>query len=74
MKKAILAFIAIALVVSGVAAQGKVVLNVLNYQQADQAGYQEDVAIWQKFQKDNPDITLNMEVLFNEPYHQKLQA
>ncbi len=74
MKKAMLVFIAIALVVSGVAAQGKVVLNVLNYQQADQAGYQEDVAIWQKFQKDNPDITLNMEVLFNEPYHQKLQA
>ena len=49
-------------------------LNVLNYQQADQAGYQEDVAIWQKFQADNPDITLNMEVLFNDPYHQKLEA
>jgi raffinose/stachyose/melibiose transport system substrate-binding protein len=74
MKKVILALMAIALLVAGAAAQEKVTLNVLNYQQADQAGYQEDVAIWQKFQADNPDITLNMEVLFNEPYHQKLQA
>ncbi len=74
MKKAVLAFAMVALVVSGVCAQEKVTLNVFNYQQADQAGYQEDVAIWQKFQADNPDITLNMEVLFNEPYHQKLQA
>jgi raffinose/stachyose/melibiose transport system substrate-binding protein len=64
----------IAVIAAGVAAQEKVTLNVLNYQQADQAGYQEDVAIWQKFQADNPDITLNMEVLFNDPYHQKLQA
>lgn len=74
MKRAIFALIAIALVLGGVFAQEKVMLNVMNYQQADQAGYQEDVAIWKKFQADNPDITLNMEVLFNEPYHQKLQA
>ncbi|HWP67649.1 MAG TPA: carbohydrate ABC transporter substrate-binding protein, partial [Rectinemataceae bacterium] len=74
MKRAIFALIAIALVLGGAFAQEKVTLNVMNYQQADQAGYQEDVAIWKKFQADNPDITLNMEVLFNEPYHQKLQA
>jgi len=55
-------------------AQEKVTLNVLNYQQADQAGYQEDVAIWEKFQKDNPDIKLNIEVLFQRAYHQKLQV
>ncbi|MCE5255520.1 MAG: extracellular solute-binding protein [Spirochaetaceae bacterium] len=74
MKKAIFALVAFAVLITGVFAQEKVTLNVMNYQQADQAGYQEDVAIWKKFEADNPDITLNMEVLFNEPYHQKLQA
>ncbi len=74
MKKATLVLLTLVVALSVAVAQEKVTLNVLNYQQADQAGYQEDVAIWQKFQKDNPDITLNMEVLFNEPYHQKLQA
>jgi len=74
MKKTIFAVVVFALLSVGVFAQEKVTLNVLNYQQADQAGYQEDVAIWKKFQADNPDIILNMEVLFNEPYHQKLQA
>jgi raffinose/stachyose/melibiose transport system substrate-binding protein len=74
MKRMMVAVMMIAVIAAGVAAQEKVTLNVLNYQQADQAGYQEDVAIWQKFQADNPDITLNMEVLFNDPYHQKLQA
>lgn len=74
MKKAIFALAMVVLVISGLWAQEKVTLNVMNYQQADQSGYQEDVAIWKKFQADNPDITLNIEVLFNEPYHQKLQA
>ncbi len=73
MKRAVLCLM-MALAAFSLFAQEKVTLNVFNYQQADQAGYQEDVAIWEKFQKDNPDITLNMEVLFNEPYHQKLQA
>ena len=74
MKRVIIALLMIAVVAAGVVAQEKVTLNVLNYQQADQAGYQEDVKIWQDFQAQNPDITLNMEVLFNDPYHQKLQA
>jgi len=73
MKRAILCLM-LALAAFGAFAQDKVTLNVFNYQQADQAGYKEDVAIWEKFQKDNPDIVLNMEVLFNDPYHQKLQA
>ena len=73
MKRAILCLM-LALAAFGAFAQEKVTLNVFNYQQADQAGYKEDVAIWEKFQKDNPDIVLNMEVLFNDPYHQKLQA
>ena len=72
MKKALLVFLTLMMVLGAVVAQEKVTLNVLNYQQADQAGYQEDVAIWEKFQKENPDIKLNIEVLFSEPYHQKL--
>lgn len=74
MKRVTIALLVVALALTSAFAQEKVTLNVLNYQQADQAGYQEDVAIWQKFQDTNPDITLNMEVLFNEPYHQKLQT
>jgi raffinose/stachyose/melibiose transport system substrate-binding protein len=74
MKKLLIAMLVISMAVAGGFAQEKVTLNVMNYQQADQAGYAEDVAIWQKFQQENPDITLNIEVLFNDPYHQKLQA
>ncbi|MDA8409631.1 MAG: extracellular solute-binding protein [Treponema sp.] len=71
MKKVIIALMMVAVTFGAMA---QVSLNVLNYQQADQAGYQEDVQIWQDFQTQNPDIKLNMEVLFNDPYHQKLQA
>jgi len=71
MKRAIVALLMAA---ATFGAMAQVTLNVLNYQQADQAGYQEDVQIWQDFQTQNPDIKLNMEVLFNDPYHQKLEA
>ena len=46
MKKALLSLLTLFVVLCAVVAQEKVTLNVLNYQQADQAGYQEDVAIW----------------------------
>lgn len=72
---ALLAALVVAgLVLGGCAKKPKVTLKVLNYQQADQAGYNEDVQIWKDFQKANPDIKLDIEVLFNDPYHQKLQA
>lgn len=74
MKKALLSLAMVAALAAGVSAQETVTLNVLNYQQADQAGYNEDVKIWEDFQKANPDIKLNMEVLFNDPYHQKLET
>jgi len=74
MKKALLSLAMVAVIAAGVSAQETVTLNVLNYQQADQAGYNEDVKIWEDFQKANPDIKLNMEVLFNDPYHQKLET
>jgi raffinose/stachyose/melibiose transport system substrate-binding protein len=78
-KKVLFALLAVALIgslaLTGCQKKPKVVtLKVLNYQQADQAGYQEDVKIWEDFQKANPDIKLEMEVLFNDPYHQKLEA
>ena len=71
MKKLIIVALMIAVAAS---LQAQVTLKVLNYQQADQAGYLEDVAIWERFQTLNPDIKLEMEVLFNDPYHEKLQA
>lgn len=74
MKKALLSLAMVAVIAAGVSAQETVTLNVLNYQQADQAGYKEDVKIWEDFQKANPDIKLNIEVLFNDPYHQKLET
>lgn len=49
-------------------------LKVLYYIDATQAGYAEDQAIWAKFEKDNPDIKIEKEELFNEPFHQKMQA
>ena len=49
-------------------------LNFLYYIDATQAGYDEDQAYWQKFKDDNPDINLQMEILFSQAYHQKLAA
>ena len=49
-------------------------LNFLYYIDATQAGYEEDQAYWQKFKDDNPDINLQMEILFSQAYHQKLSA
>ncbi len=52
----------------------KIPLRFLYYIDASQTGYAEDQAIWQKFKDDNPDIDLQMEILFNNPYHEKLGA
>jgi len=49
-------------------------LNFLYYIDATAAGYADDKAIWDKFKADNPDIDLQMEILFNEPFHQKVSA
>ncbi len=74
MNKKIIAILMVALVAfaSGVFAQEKVTLNVLNYADATQAGYSDEVALWAKFQADNPDITIVKEELNNEPFHQKV--
>jgi raffinose/stachyose/melibiose transport system substrate-binding protein len=69
----LIAVLAIGLLVVGCAKKPEV-LKVLYYIDATQAGYAEDQAIWAKFQKDNPDIKLEKEELFNEPFHEKMQA
>lgn len=50
-------------------------LKFLYYADATQAGYQEDMDEFiQKFKDDNPDIDLQVEILFSQAYHQKLGA
>jgi raffinose/stachyose/melibiose transport system substrate-binding protein len=52
----------------------KTTLNFYYYIDATQAGYEEDQAFWQQFKDDNPDIDLQMEMLFSQAYHEKLLA
>lgn len=73
MKRLIIATLMVAVVALGAMAQ-KTTLNVLYYIDATQAGYDVDQGIWAKFQADNPDIDLQKEELFSEPFHQKMQA
>lgn len=47
-----------------------VTVTILDYQDATSPGYAANVALWEKFQKDNPDITIVKEELFNEPFHE----
>jgi raffinose/stachyose/melibiose transport system substrate-binding protein len=50
-------------------------LKFLYYADATQAGYQEDMDEFiGKFKQDNPDIDLQVEILFSQAYHQKLGA
>lgn len=73
MKKGIIVLLMIAVVAFSAFAQ-KTTLNFLYYIDATQAGYEEDMAYWQKFRDDNPDIDLQMEMLFSQAYHQKLSS
>jgi len=53
----------------------KTTLNVLYYVDATVSGLRRRTqAIWAKFQANNPDIDLQKEELFSEPFHQKMQA
>lgn len=73
MKKLIIAMLMVTVVALGAMAQ-KTTLNVLYYVDATVAGYDVDQAIWAKFEAQNPDIDLQKEELFSEPFHQKFQA
>jgi raffinose/stachyose/melibiose transport system substrate-binding protein len=52
-----------------------ITLTVLNYLDMSEPNSANEVTmIWDKFAKDNPDIKLVREDLFNEPFHQKTEA
>jgi raffinose/stachyose/melibiose transport system substrate-binding protein len=73
MKKYLL-FAIVLLAFTAIGAGAQTTLNFLWYQDATSAGYSTDVAIWQKFKTDNPDINVNQEILFSNAYHDKLTA
>jgi raffinose/stachyose/melibiose transport system substrate-binding protein len=73
MKKGIIVLLMIAVVAFNAFAE-KTTLNFLYYIDATQAGYAEDMDFWQKFKDANPDIDLQMEMLFSQAYHQKLSS
>ena len=55
--------------------EGKVKLTVLNYMDMTSANSADEVdAVWKAFEKANPDIQIEREDLFNEPFHQKTEA
>jgi raffinose/stachyose/melibiose transport system substrate-binding protein len=67
--------LALVMLLAGCDSSGeKVTLKVLHYIDATSAGYADDVAIWDKFIAANPNVTLEKEELFNEPFHQKTEA
>ncbi|MDR2897327.1 MAG: hypothetical protein LBU99_00825, partial [Spirochaetaceae bacterium] len=53
----------------------KTLLKVLNYRDMTQANAtDEDVQIWNPFRTKNPDVTVELENLFLEPFHQRTAA
>ena len=56
-------------------AKGQVTLNVLNYIDMSEPNSANEVRlVWEKFEKENPDIKIVREDLFNEPFHYKTEA
>ena len=50
-------------------------LRVYNYLDATSPGaYREIEEIWKAFERNNPDIVIEREDMFGEPFHQKLEA
>ncbi len=74
MKRIVVFLSLIAFLAASAFSQEKVKLTVLNQIDATQAGYAEDREIWAKFQAENPDIVIEKEELFNEPFHDKVRA
>jgi raffinose/stachyose/melibiose transport system substrate-binding protein len=56
------------------ASNSKVTLSLYNYVDVSSPDYNVFKQLLAAFEQANPDITLNVQNLFNEPYHQKLQA
>ena len=74
MKRILILGVALMMLVAVSISAQKTTLTFLWYQDATSAGWSTDVAIWQKFKDDNPDIDLQQEILFSEAYHNKLSA
>lgn len=56
-------------------ADGKAVVRVLNYYDMTQPNAVAEIeVIWDAFAKNNPNITIEREDLFGEPFHQKTEA
>ncbi|MDR2476326.1 MAG: extracellular solute-binding protein [Treponema sp.] len=56
-------------------ASGKITLNVLNYIDLTSPNSAGEIEfIWDGFTSRNSDITINREDLYNEPYHNKIEA
>jgi raffinose/stachyose/melibiose transport system substrate-binding protein len=72
MKKVVITALMIVAVALGLSAQ--VTLKVLDYQDATQAGYADYKKIWDDFAAKYPNIKIEREELFNEPFHQKTEA
>jgi raffinose/stachyose/melibiose transport system substrate-binding protein len=74
MKRFLIVALGLLMLVAMSAGAQKTTLNFLYYIDATQAGYAEDMEYWEQFKADNPDIDLQMEMLFSQAYHQKLAA
>ncbi|MCQ2584408.1 MAG: extracellular solute-binding protein [Treponema sp.] len=80
MKKVVLAAMVAASMVSSVFALGEkkakqTVITVLDYQDATAPNsYEDNKLVWEAFEAAHPDIKIEREVLFNEPFHQKVAA
>lgn len=60
---------------TAVGASAATPLKFLYYADATQAGYQEDMDVFiGQFKAANPDVDLQVEILFSQAYHQKLGA
>ncbi|MCL6613315.1 MAG: extracellular solute-binding protein [Firmicutes bacterium] len=70
--------LAVAMIVAvfGAGAAGEVItLRVLNYLDATAPGVEREInEIWGAFEKANPDIKIIREDLYQEPFHQKVEA
>ena len=74
MKKLALVLGMVALIIAGASAADKTTLKFFYYADASAASYSTDMAAFDTFKAANPDIDLQMEILYNQPYHDKLGA
>lgn len=82
MKKLLTVVLVIALATTTLFAQGqseansgKTTIRVLNYIDMSEPNSANEIErIWNKFSEEHPDIQVIREDLFNEPYHQKIEA